>query len=80
MAVEDVLQGLIDSMPGLAISFAVLSGAVGLAMSAFALLQIYNCVQNDEGAVGGWIVALICGCALTIVAIIAGKASLILVG
>ncbi|MFG1187820.1 MULTISPECIES: hypothetical protein [Xanthobacter] len=75
-----ILQGLIDDMPNLLTMLVVMLAAVGLAMAAFALFKIYQAIQNGDGAPGGWLVAFACGAGLTIVAVIAGQASLLIVG
>lgn len=76
----DILQSLIDGVPGLAVALAALAGALGLGLAGFSLVKIYRAVQNGDDNLGGWLVAGFAGAGLTILGIVVARMSLLVVG
>lgn len=76
----DILQSLIDGVPGLAVALAALAGALGLGLAGFSLVKIYRAVQNGDDNLGGWLVAGLAGAGLTILGIVVARMSLLVVG
>lgn len=77
--IPGILSELIGGMPGVVTAMAAMFGAIGLAMAAFAMMKVYQAVQEGDDPPFGWVVALIIGAALTITAVITGKSSLLFI-
>lgn len=71
----EVVRGLIQVMPTLAWLLVVLAAVLGIFLTGYAMLRVYQANNAGDGSALNWIVASIIGSAMTISTVVIAQLS-----
>ena len=71
----DVLRGLIEGVPALAYLIVVLSALIGIFLTGYGLVRLYQTNASGEGSALNWIVATIIGSSMTVSTVVIAQLS-----
>lgn len=73
--IADVLRGLIEVVPSLAWLLVVLTAVLGIFLTGYAMLRVYQANNSGDGSALNWIVAGVIGSTMTVSTIVVAQLS-----
>lgn len=73
--IADVLRGLIDVVPTLAWLLVVVTSVLGIFLTGYAMLRVYQANNSGDGSALNWIVAGMIGSTMTISTVVVAQLS-----